>query len=250
MKLLVDKTLISYATPVVFSGYSASQHNTDIMPTFDIFDSYEPEIYLADADLLNNTVYKAIEERPALKVCVLQKTLGDHPKKKEFEDRFGNLYNWIYDDGNADLYLYNKPQYIKEYKADLVSIEDSIKDILDGLQVPDSFIFRIFSNTIVHSKRYCGIVPDQFKKNIFKSSKFSISENANFFNSAICDCFPFKSTEFTIDDLYTDKSRELKELKEKTLSSKTTFHFVSKILEQNGFEKEAKTISDKMKELL
>lgn len=246
MKLLVDKTLIQYATPVVFCGYSASQHNTDVMPTFDIFDSYEPDIYVADADLLNNTVYKAIEERPALRVCVVQKTNEEHSNKKEFDKRFGNLYNWIHDEGNADIYLYSKPRFIKEYRADLISMEENI----DFSNIPSSIIFRIFSTNLNHDKRYCGMLPDQTKKNIFKSSKCSISEGANFYNSAICDCFPFKVNDFSLDNLYNDNSSKLKQLKQETLESRTTFHFMSKILNENGFEKEAKVIIEKMKELL
>jgi|LakMenEpi03Aug12_release.lakeMendotaPanAssembly.Ray.scaffolds.fasta_scaffold350981_2 hypothetical protein len=250
MKLLVDKTLISYATPVVFSGFSASQHNSQIMSTFDTFDSYEPDIYLADPDLLNNTTYKALEERPHLRVCVIQKEGTEHPKKAEFKERFGNLYEWIIDSGHGDLYLYSNPSFIEEYKSDLVSIENGIKDFLENLEIPDSLVFRIFSNQLIYNKRYCGIVPEPVNKNIYKSSKYSISLNSNTYNSLLCDCYPIKPEEFTIDTLYTDKQKEVKELKEKVIEEKTNFHFVANILNILGLDKESKIILYKMKELL
>lgn len=250
MKLLVDKTLLSYATPVVFSGFSASQHNTNMMSTFDSFDSYEPDIYIADADLLNNTVYKAIEERPALRVCVFQNGNNEHPKQKEFKERFGNLYEWINTAGCADIYTYRNPSYVKEYAADLVAIENNLGDFLSNLSVPNEIIFRIFTTDVVHSKYYCGMVPDHLSKYIYKSSKFSIAAGNNFYNSAICGCYPITPENFNIDILYQDKNEEIKDLKENTLASNTNFHFMAKVLDKMGYDKQSKIILEKMKELL
>jgi hypothetical protein len=250
MKLLVDKTLLSYATPVVYSGFSASQHNTNIMSTFDTFDSYEPTVYFADADLLNSTVYKAIDERPALRVCIIQKTEGEHGKRKEFQERFGNTYLWTNDIACGDIYMYRNPLYVKEYAADLVAIENDHREFLESLIVPSDMIFRIFSNQLIHGKRYCGIVPEQANKDIYRSSKFSIATENNIYNSALCDCYPIEPKQFSLDLLYQDKKQEVKQMKELTIEVNTNFHVVSSVLAKLGFDKESKIILEKMKELL
>jgi hypothetical protein len=126
MKLLVDNTLQTYATPAVLSGFLAAKHDTRFMSTYDTFDSVNPDIYIADADYLSEAVFKNIEERPALKVVIVQKTNinTEHPYKHNVLNRFGNLYPWIIDAGHADLLNYKDSTFHKRYKSDIIMIND------------------------------------------------------------------------------------------------------------------------------
>jgi hypothetical protein len=251
--MLVDKSLLSYARPVIFSGFQASQHDPSQLSTFETFDLVKPDIYLADADMLNKTVYKNIEERPALKVCVIQRSSSSdvvHPNHAAFTARFGSIYEWIIDSGHADLFSYKDSKNIDAYKADIVSIESNPIAGIENLQIPDSFIFRIFSERIVKSDKFCGFVSESNRKNIYKSSKFSISQGDNVYNSLICDCYPLSINSDILSEINKDKSKELKELKEKTLNSITNFHAVASVLEFLNAEKESKVILKKLKEML
>jgi hypothetical protein len=252
MKLLVDSSLTSYATPAIFSGFSGLKHDPSQMSTFDTFDKVEPDVYIADADLLTESVFKNIEERPALKFCVLQRTPteSEHPNFIKLKDRFGDIYNWILEDGHADLLQYRNSEYKREYKCDIVSIEDNPISGIEKIKFKDSIKFRIFSEEMIKSQYYCGFTHVAFRKDIYKSSKLSISSGDNVFNSIICDCFPVGINDPIEDLLNTDHSSAIKEMKERIYADNNHFISIARILDLLGMEKEAKTITEKLKEIL
>jgi hypothetical protein len=253
MKILVDSTLTSYAKPAILCGFQAFRHDPRQIPTFDTFDMANPDVYLADADLLNPTVYKNIQERPSLKVCVVQKDAGtDHTNKKSFTENFSNLYEWINDLGHADIVEYSKANYIPEYKSDIVAIEEDGSPIrgIENIDLPSSIIFRIFSNRLIKNNKYCGYLQDNVRKHFFKSSRLSISEGNNTYNSIICGCYPISISDDIITELNINHSIRLKEMSEQILDSNTNFHALSRILDKLGLEKEADILNKKVKDLL
>lgn len=251
MNILVDKTLVSYAKPAVFCGHQASKHDTDIKSTFETFDQINPDIYIADADLLNNTVFKNIEERPALKVCVVQKSHDEnHPNKKLFEERFGNVYPWIYDNGYADLFEYNHSKLIPEYKADLVCIEDRLQNVLENLNLGFSIKFRIFSSSLINNNNYCGMLPPFIKKNMYASSKCSIAVGDNYYNSILCGCYPVDLNKNILDQVNTDNTKELKSKREELVEKYTSFHAIANVFEILNLTKDAAIVRNKVKELI
>jgi hypothetical protein len=252
MKLLVDSSLVSYATPAIFSGFSGLKHDPLNMSTFDTFDKVEPDVYIADADLLTETVFKNIEERPALKFCVIQRkpTESEHPNFVKLKDRFGDIYNWILEEGHADLLQYRNSEYKREYKCDIVSIEDPVIKGIEKVKVKDDVKFRIFSGEIIKSQYYSGFAHIAFRKDIYKSSKLSISSGDNIFNSILCDCFPINLNSNIEELLNKDHSSAIKEMKERIYADNNNFISIARILNLLGMEKESKTITEKLKEIL
>lgn len=252
MKLLVDSSLISYATPAIFAGFSGLKHDPSNMSTFDTFDKVEPDIYIADADLLTETIFKNIEERPALKFCVVQKnpTESEHPNFIKLKDRFGDIYNWFLEEGHADLLQYRNSEYKIQYDCDIVSIEDPIIKDIEKIKVKDGVKFRIFSGQIVKSQYYSGFAHMAFRKDIYKSSKLSISYGDNVFNSILCDCFPISISDNIEELLNKDHSSAIKEMKERIYIENNNFVSIARILNLLGMEKESKTIIEKLKEVL
>lgn len=250
MNILVDHTLINYAKPAVYAGFSASRHDPKMKSTFDTFDMVNPDLYIADSNLLNNTVFKNIEERPALKVCVIQKGQVESPIKEEFTNRFGDVYPWIVDLGYADLFDFAKSQYVPKYKSDIVSIEDDITAILESINLPFSINFKIFSSKKINSNNYCGYISQQNKKYAYASSKCSIAVEDNIYNSILCNCFPIMFGSSILDQINTDYTNQLKELKEEVIQSKTYFNALSSVLDIFGLSKESSIILNKAKELL
>lgn len=251
MNILVDKTLISYARPAVLCGHHASKHDTDVKATFETFDMVNPDIYIADADLLNNTVFKNIEERPALKVCVVQKSnKTEHENKKIFEERFGNIYPWINDTGYADIFDYKDLQFVEKYKCDLVCIEDNIQAQLESINLNFSIKFRIFSSNVIRNNNYCGIVPHNIKKHLYRSSKCSIAVGDNYYNSILCGCYPIDLSKDIIEQVNTDNSAKLKAQTEELLEKHTSFHATANVFDVLNLTKEAAIIRNKVKELI
>lgn len=252
MKLLADSTLQSYVTPAAFSGFIAAKHDINFSPTFDTFDQVNPDIYIADADKLTEAVFKNIEERPALKVFIVQKTGLDteHPNKQKVLDRFGNIFTWILDGGHADLLLYNNAQFHNRYKADIITIQDNESPLLKDIIFPDDIIFRIFSINIINHNNYCGFAVESIRKNLYKSSRLSFSTGDHYYNSIVCDCMPIPMDSNYLESLNTDYSTALKELKELTLNKHTNFHAITSILDMAGYIQESKIIQNKLKEIL
>jgi len=257
MNILVDKTLVSYAKPAVFCGHQASKHDTDIKSTFETFDQINPDVYVADADLLNNTVFKNIEERPALKVCVVQKSHNEnHPNKKLFEERFGNIYPWIYDNGYADIFDYNnsavhdRPSLTRQYETDLICIEDGLQSVLENINLGFSIKFRIFSSNLIKSNNYCGVLPPLIKKNMYASSKCSIAVGDNYWNSILCGCYPINLNEDILDQVNRDNTKELQSKREELIEKCTSFHAIANVFEVLNLTMDATIIRKKVKELI
>lgn len=252
MKILVDESLISYAFPAVYAGFSGSKHDARVKSTFDTFDYIEPDVYIGDPNSLTEAVLKNLEERPHLRVCFLEKNKvhdGEHSNYKKVIDRLGNTPIWVSDSGCADIINYSKANFNPLYKSDVVSIEDIPIKQIEGLNVPDQYIMRIFSAEIINHSKFCGYVNPAIRKNIYKSSRLSLSVGDNIYNSIICDCFP-TSIGSVLEDLNSDVSSELKILKEEVLASRTNFHVLSSVLEYLNLDKESKIIKDKLKELI
>lgn len=252
MKLLVDHTLISYATPAIYSGFIAARYDKSAMSAFDTFDKINPDVYIADADLLDESVFKNLDERPSLKVCVVQKSGFDkpHPSLDILVKRFGDVYPWIQEVGHADIFEYYKSVYEPKYKSDIVSINDTPISGIENLELPKDVIFRIFSPNYVPSKYYCGFVPSSIRKNIYASSKISLSNGNNYYNSALCGCYPLNNEDNIFDALDSDHSSELKNIQESIFNSANNFHSIAFILESLDMPSEANKIKLKLKELL
>lgn len=251
MKILVDSTLTSYAKPAILCGFQAFRHDPRQLSTFDTFDMSNPDVYLADADLLSPTVYKNIQERPALRVCVIQRDgAADHANKKSFTEIFSNSFEWVNDAGHADIVEYSKAEYIPRYKSDVIAIEDEPIRGIESIDLPSSIIFRIFSSRLVKNNKYCGHLMDNVKKHFFKSAKISISQGNNIYNSIICGCYPVNISDDIITELNINHSIRLKEMNEQTLDSNTNFHALSRIVDKLGLDKEAKILNEKVKDLL
>jgi hypothetical protein len=212
MKLLADSTLQSYITPAAFSGFAAAKHDINISSTFDTFDRVNPDIYIADADKLTEAVFKNIEERPALKVFIVQKTELDteHPNKQKVLDRFGNTFTWLSDNGHADLLFYSNSQFYNRYKADVITIQENEHPLLKNIIFPDDIIFRIFSINIINHNNYCGFAVESIRKNLYKSSRLSFSTGDNYYNSIMCDCMPISMDSNYLESLNIDYSNNLK----------------------------------------
>lgn len=252
MKLLVDSTLQTYATPAVLSGFLAAKHDTRFMSTYDTFDSVNPDIYIADADYLSEAVFKNIEERPALKVVIIQKTNinTEHPYKHNILNRFGNLYPWIIDAGHADILNYKDSTFHKRYKSDIIMINDQPTSEILNISLPDDIIFKIFSMHRIPHNNYCGFAVESIRKNLYKSSKVSFASGDDYYNSIICDCMPIQMHENYLNAVYTDHTEKVKDLKLKTLSELTNFHAIISVLSILGYDKESKQIENKLKEIL
>jgi hypothetical protein len=252
MKLLVDHTLISYATPATYSGFTAAKYDKSIMSAFDTFDKVNPDIYIADADLLNESIFKNIEERPQLKVCIVQKDGFDkpHPNLDALVKRFGDVYPWIQEAGHADILEYSKATYEDKYKADIVSIEEIPIVGIENIELPKEIIFRIFSQNYIPSKYYCGFVPPSIRKYMYASAKISLSNGNSYYNSAISNCYPLNNEDNILDALESDNSSKLKAIQDKIFSNSNNFYSIAFILEILNMEKESIKIKAKLKELL
>jgi hypothetical protein len=88
------------------------------------------------------------------------------------------------------------------------------------------------------------------RKDLYKSSKLSIATSDNYYNSIICDCLPLTCLDCIEEELNTDNSNKIKDLKLDILNSKTNFHAISSIIDRFGYEKESKIVLNKLKELL
>jgi hypothetical protein len=252
MKLLVDNTLISYATPAIYSGFTAARHDKNMMSTFDTFDKVNPDVYIADADLLNESVFKNMEERPALKVCIIQKNefYKPHPSLELLVHRFGDIYPWIQEAGHADMLEYHKSEYNDKYKADIVSIEDVPIQGIESIELPKDVVFRIFSQNYVQSRYFCGFIPAALRKNVYASSKINLSKGNNYYNSALCGSYPLNSQDNILDSLDSNNTDKIKDIKNKILEKDNNFLSVAFLLEKLGMDKESQIIKQKLKELL
>ena len=246
MKLLVDKTLIGYAKPAVYAGFSAAEHNSDKMSTFDIFDSFNPDVYIADGNLLNSAVYKNIEQRPALRVVVIGSE--ESSKYKEFTDRFSNLYTWKQEKPYADLFEYNKAEFVPQYASHFLSIENTPIDGATNLTFDNNIVYRIFSTNVINSIYYCGFVPDNMKRHFYRSSKISLTTLENSYNVVIAGGNPIIAPitkEMLLNELDIDRTKSLSSLREEILEDSTNFNMQCDILKNLGLDKEAGIIMNK-----
>jgi len=251
MKVLVDSSLLAYATPLVYSGFAVNKFDRSTISAYDIFDTVKPDVYIGDSELLDNATIKNIQEQPALKFCVIQKTVQDknsHPNYIKLTEAFGDLYEWIYDLGHADIINYKNAIFREELKSDLVAIDENSIDY--NFVIPYRYKFKIFSNNFINNNHYCGYANINIKKDLYKSSKLSIATSDNYYNSIICDCLPLTCLDCIEEELNTDHSDKIKDLKLDILNSKTNFHAISSIIDRFGYEKESKIVLNKLKELL
>ncbi len=252
MNLLVDESLVSYAKPTAYLNFKIAKHNPKDMPTFEIFDRVNPNIYIADADLLNETVFKNIEERPAMRVAIIQRNtnIQNHPNFKKLTDRLGDVYPWIINDGHADLLDYRGSEKSTLLKSDVVSIEDTPIAGIENLQFPSNVVFKVFSSMLVSSNYFCGFIPPEIRKNAYKSAKVSISQGNNIYNSILCDCLPVQVDSDILTIVNLDNQQKIKELKAIVHNSKNNFIDMAHILKHFGMDKESNIVLEKMKELL
>lgn len=250
MRVLVDLPLLSYGKAATYCGIQSFSHDSKTMSTFDTFDRTNPDIYLADLGSVSESTLKNIEERPQLKVAFFSND-SDHPNKAKVLNRFGDLYNFHNYFYMADLIDFQKPEKVKEYECEIVSLDQTLPEDILSLNLPQCIRFRIFNFQVVNSSRYCGHVIPTIKKNIYKSSMISISGGNEYCNSAICDCYPIapSSLEEILEALEKDHTKELEEIKENVYTTNNNFYAMSEVLKSFGYDKEASDMINKLKEL-
>ena len=255
MKTLIDNSLGLYIKPFAFSEIPISVHIPTMVSTFDTFDKVEPELYICDPASISPAVIKNMQERPSLKVVFVQRQSNEKiaQVKTQIESLFGkNVYPWIEDSARADLVSFGSPEARKDYAADIVSFDSDINSTVANFKFSSKLICRFFSYERIKSNYYCGFAQDHIRKNIYKSSKVSISYGDNFYNSAICDCFPVSANEESdvLNVLSTNYAKKLKDIKDKIYSTDNNFVGLFNILDLAGYSKEAKTVLSKVKDLL
>lgn len=254
MKLLVDSTLLPLGKAGVYSGIQSFLHDKRLMPTFDTFNKTNPDIYIADINMLTDAVIKNIEERPALKVIFIEKDGASEDNKSKVNEKFGNYYKFKQVDPFADLIQYSKSTYKKELKSDIVCIDQDLPEDFLLVRFPKNLKFRIFSPNIINSPYYCGFLNDDLKKDIYKSSKISFAGGDAYCNSIVAGCYPIAPKEVAdifnaIEKDETTKEEELEKMREEIYSKYNNFSILSEILNNLEYEKEAKVVLDKKEEL-
>lgn len=250
MKILVDKDLVSYATPAVFSGFSASILDSKIMSVYDSFDLVNPDVIILDSKNLSSTVIKNIEERPALKIYIVKNKQSGEQNIENLKAKVGNSFLVADYIVHADVIKYlNKPA--ANFLTDIICIEDDGIDNLEDLYFKQSLKYRIFSDKrIVNHNNYCGVLPDNLKAPAMNSSRYAILDHRNVLNAYLCDCWPINSLCSARDEVETDYSQKIKETKEEILERSTNFHVFASIIDNFGYNYESKIILEKLKELL
>ena len=255
MKILIDNTLPMYIGPLAAIETTLAAHNPFVIPTFDIFDKFSPDLYICNPSYITPAVVKNIQERPALKVVFIQRDQSEQTlkNKEQIEAIFGSgLYPWFEDIPRADLLFYSKSEVNKDYLADIVTFDSAINPSINDFKFSSKLIYRIFSIDKIKSNYYCGFVPDHSRKSIYKSSKVSISYGDNFYNSALCDCFPVSATseDEVLAALNTNNAKNIKQIKDQIYSVNNNFTGLSNILNLVGCESEAKKVLKKAEEVL
>jgi hypothetical protein len=254
MKIVVDDSIISYGHAAAFSGFTASKHDSKTISSYDVFDRTKPDVYIGDISKLSRQVLRILEERPDLKAVFIEPQQSENIEnyKLALTDTFGDLYPVIKDKPKADLVHYRGAQKVKELYADLVSLDSNPKEAILNINLPDHYIFRIFSQDIIRHNNYCGFIQEYNKKNIYKSSKFSISYDDNYYNSALCDCYPINPscTEDVLKIINTNTNKDLQLIKEEIISKFNNFIALSEILNILNLDKEAKLVTSKIGEAL
>ena len=250
MKILVDKDLISYITPAVFSGFSASILDPKIMPVYDSFDIVNPDILIVTSENLSNVVIKNIEDKPALKTYVVKTENTNYQNIKNLQSRIGDYFSTADYVIHADAVKYlNKPA--AKFSTDIICIEEDGIDNIEDLHFKQSLKYRIFSDKrIVNHNNYCGVLPDNLKAPALISSRYAILDRRNSLNAYLCDCWPINSLCSAQEEVETDYTQKIKEAKERVLESSTNFHVLASIIDNLGYSYESKIILSKLKELL
>lgn len=155
---------------------------------FDTFDSFEPTIFICNAEHLNIDIVKCLNQRPYLKTLInvrpnstkdIIPTNSNMPVASDLElklidqitcDKFlytSNRNNSLFDyedlytiNNSADIFL----QYTPSIKSDIVYVGDYDNNILNMTLLKLCFDFKynikIFGNTKWPVCQYCGVCPD------------------------------------------------------------------------------------------
>lgn len=248
MKILVDSSIVDIAAPATYCNFQVNVLNKNTTPVYDAFDISNPDIYIGDINELTPSVIKNIEERPALRVCMVGP--DTNPLYSQLKNTIGPV-PVIENNGYADILKYGKASYSDDFESDIIAIEDYPINNIEKIYFPMNIRYRIFSSCrIVNHNNYCGLLIDNLKSVALKSSKCSIVNPNNVLNSIISDCFPVTNPENAITEVFTDHSNYLKEQKEIILNSRTNFHLLASIFNQLGLDKESALVLSKSKELL
>jgi len=251
MKILVDSNIVSYATPGVFSGFSASLLDPKLMPVYDSFDIVNPDIYIGSLANISESIIRNIEERPALKTCFVRSQESDNEAISNLNKRIGNSFLLIDDIAHADVIKYYKKSKLDFLKSDLVCIEEDFIENIESFYFKPSLRYKIFSDKrIINHNNYCGVLPDQLKASALNSSTYAIVDAKNRTNCYLCDCWPITSLCDAQNEIETDYTINIKEAKESILSGFTNFHTLSSVVKNLGYDREAKVILEKLKEIL
>lgn len=251
MKLLFDRSLLTLASPITYSGISLFVHDKSMKSTYDTFDIVQPTVYISDLSNVTKSVLNCISERPDIKVAFIKNESSDQTLENldKVKSYFGNAYPIL-----ENLYYYDaiacKNAKEKYSSMDLLIINSEDEKQVN-LNLPLKYIVRIFNNKrMIHNNYFCGTILDTQIEHMYKSSKITLANSQSRLNIIHCDSYPAESLdyEYLIRLLESDLTEEISNLKNET-KEMTNFNALINVLKSvNEFEY-ANIISNKAKEL-
>ena len=76
---------MSWARVFQYMGHDVELWDKDSVPAYDVFDEYEPDLFMGQTYNLNRSVFQCIKERPNLKVVMRASDWGDMQKEIDLE---------------------------------------------------------------------------------------------------------------------------------------------------------------------
>ncbi len=217
MKILISNTndpnenkiLLGFGQVLTSCGYNVIMWDTNKKSTFDAFDEFEPDIFFTQLEMLNKAMVKCISERPALRVVC--KVFAHQHANDQHKDLIESLVYIGSPDlaytSHADDTLFDKwTDYgidvvpimsaanifssvggveKSEFKSELLLIQDKyvyteplIKEYFNQfLDIDFQHTIKIFGYGDWVGECYCGILHDNYHKDIYASSDVCIHLN-------------------------------------------------------------------------
>lgn len=230
-----------YAKVLSYSGLEVGVYNTESYSAFDVFDTFNPNLYLGNISNIPKSLVKVLKEQPHLKFAFIQDgkiderfweldkegvhpyfILGQSPELEKFK---------VYSNYTTSDFLTYYNGKVSPILATDVVVAEEIIDV-DLFCLPDEYVFRIFSPNLIYHMNYCGNINEQNIKNVYASAKVSLCSAHNRLNCIIAGGYPMdinSSEEEVIQAVKRDNTKEKAELLKDALT-KTSFHITSDIL--------------------
>jgi hypothetical protein len=234
MKVLIDTDLMKFARVFAYCKFLTNGLNEKAIPTFDAFDSTNPDLVVIKEANLTKAAIKCIAERPELRVVIFA---DDSDSSKFLKQAVGDSFLYLKDyDNFVDVITYSNGTYIPELECDFVSTEK-----LDGVEINEPYTLRIFNQEVVNSPHYCGYVNEFKVKDIFRSAKAVVTKN-NRMDVIVSGGNPVDSICPACLQNRPDHSAERANI----LNNSTSFHLVASILESIGYNQEKNVVLNRL----